>query len=216
MRLTTEEENQIIEQFERKLVGCVLKFRPGKPGSYSDYDDLLQEARIAFLLHIRKAEDRSTFHVCEVSVFCALHKYVEDMSLISIPHYRFPEESKAVQRAADDIYNLDEGLFVDRSASPYEEVLMDQFLASLPDKHREVLRLKLEGFNQQEITQMLGFDSFHQVFRIMKNLRQQYKRWFCEEDSEAIDTDKGREMKRHAAGHRGQGDAACEPVSSSL
>lgn len=109
-----------------------------------EFEDLLQEARLAFLEHIRKVEDESQICACFYDILRAMHRHCAEMAPIHIPINLFNQEIGKYTTVPLDVLDNSE------SADDFEHdierrIMMDEFLDSLSETDRKIVASKLQG-----------------------------------------------------------------------
>ena len=104
MKLSTEEENALLVRYNALLRREVRLFQKNHPSA--DTEDLLQEARLAFLRHIRRIDSEKDIFLCKRQIFHALYTHARIMALVYIPHHAFKSEVGSFKRGYVDFDNL--------------------------------------------------------------------------------------------------------------
>ena len=107
-----------------------------------------------------------------IHVLHALTKYVREMAVVSIPEKKFKREIrnvfvKPLELTEDEAFSES---FEDRLLS---DIDVEMFFDALESRNREILRMKLEGYQQKEIAEALGV-SESQVSRRLDQIRDAY------------------------------------------
>lgn len=142
-----------------------------------DLDDLLQEARIVFLNHIRKIPDESTIMNCKYAIHGALCELSRSMSLVRIPKYCYGDEIRKIQQVdyEDAVLESDE-----RYAYGAEsELILREFENTLTEKERIVCRMKQHGYSSREIIPFVGVAGEPQMSRLLKSVRMKATLYFA-------------------------------------
>ncbi len=139
-------------------------------------EDLLQEARLAFLHHIRRIPDESAIPLCQFDIFGVLCAYCRAMALVRIPKYCFKEEIRKVRRAD----YTDALLEPDRTSSVGMELSVEirDFENTLSETERRVFRMKREGYSNREIIPRAGVAGEPQMSRLLKSVRSKARAYF--------------------------------------
>ncbi|MBR1685367.1 MAG: sigma-70 family RNA polymerase sigma factor [Clostridia bacterium] len=109
-----------------------------------EFEDLLQEARLAFLEHIRKVEDEGQVCACFYDILQAMHRHCAEMAPVHIPINRFNQEvGKYTTVPLDVLDNVE-------STDDFEHgvecrLMIDGFLDSLPETDRMIVASKMQG-----------------------------------------------------------------------
>ena len=143
--------------------------------SVGDFEELLQDARVAFLGHIRRMENMSRIRACHFTILHALYDRCMEKNAIRLPEHRFKEEVGNYcflpLEAAEEIQSKD--CFEDAVAT---ELVMKSVLNALSPLDRRIMELKQSGYNGREIADILGNCSESTVSRRLTKIRQEYCR----------------------------------------
>ena len=125
MNLTPEQEAAVLAKYEgfiRNVVNgiCSRSTRTHQ----NEFEDLMQEARIAFLLHLRKAEDISEAHNCGKDILSALWSYWRSMAVVHISKGSYKNEISNVHRIPWEA-SLDESLCTADNETEFPALLHD-------------------------------------------------------------------------------------------
>lgn len=109
-----------------------------------EFEDLLQEARLAFLEHIRKMEDESQLCACFYDILQAMHRHCAEMAPVRIPINRFNQEIGRFTTVPLEVLDNSE------SSDDFERdveyrIMMDGFLNSLSETDRKIVVSKIQG-----------------------------------------------------------------------
>lgn len=99
MKLTTEQEAALLMKYEgfiRNVVGDICS-RSAR-SNQNEFEDLMQEARLAFLLHLRKIDNNAEAHNCGKDILSALWSYWRRMAVVHIPKNAYKSEIANVHR----------------------------------------------------------------------------------------------------------------------
>lgn len=123
------------------------------PRHIQPLEDFIQEARIAFLQYIRTYPE-SEWATCTLTIKGALYEYARRQYPLSVSRHGFAK----LLREKPDFYPYDEYML--SLGGWYEDDLTDidlrQALDNLSESDRQIIRLKLEGYTQKEIGDMIG------------------------------------------------------------
>lgn len=99
MKLTPEQEASLLEQYDCYIRSVVKEIR-ARGGYRNDFEeeDLMQEGRLAFLLHLRRMNSMDDILFCKRNILAAMWSYWRRMALVSIPHNKYKEEIRKVHR----------------------------------------------------------------------------------------------------------------------
>ena len=62
-----------------------------------------------------------------------------------------------------------------------EKFMMERFMGSVNEKDREILKLKLDGFTDQEISEKVGYKTHSAVVKRMQKIREVFDDFIKEE-----------------------------------
>lgn len=181
LNLTLAEEADLVKRYEpylSKMVGIYLS--KAKFPTSGQRADLMQEARLALLLHIRRIDSEDQIFLCHIHVISAMCRHKERMGLLRIPHKKYEAERQKYTRIGVELLNdipteEDDELFV---------IMLDAFLDTLTASDRVAFTMKLEGYSNREIMRAIGLRVDSQASRLLKALADKY-RCFVEAGKEA-------------------------------
>ena len=169
MQLTQAQEMMLLRKYKPYLVSLARDYCNHVSLPFSDcLDDLIQEARIAFLRHIRRIESEDDIYLCKIHVLSAMSKYKESMHVVRIAHNAYAEHKDKSTRVS-----VDER---DRAVTSEEtEVRLhfEEFLGTLNQEERDLLTLKEQGYRNREICAQVKM-SDSKVSRLLKALREKF------------------------------------------
>lgn len=128
MNLTPEQEAAVLTKYEgfiRNVVGEICS--RSSRSHQNEFEDLMQEARLAFLLHLRKTDDISEAHNCGKDILSALWSFWRSMAVVHISKAAYKNEIANVHQISWQT-ELDEVM----CASDHDaelKVLLDDFLS---------------------------------------------------------------------------------------
>ena len=121
-------------------------------------EDLIQEARLAFLLHIR-THDESMWGACALTIRGALFDYARRNYPLSVSRYGYRGElDRETLFISDDEPTIGDGLATEDDGS---DIDLRSALDQLTEKERELVLMRLEGLKVTEISERTGRS--HQV-----------------------------------------------------
>lgn len=174
MKLTPAEEGDLIKQYEPFLSRMVsIYMTQAKLPTSGQRADLMQEARLALLTHIRRIESVDQIFMCHIHVISAMCRHKEQMGLLHIPHGKYEKERQKYERVGVELLN---DLPADGEDVLFR-VVVDAFLDTLNPSERRAFEMILEGYTNREIMREIGLKSDSQVFRYLRRLIGQYKRF---------------------------------------
>ena len=170
MILSPEQEQAILLSHQAFLAKQVINYFTHCPRyMWQHWDDLMQEASLALLKHIKQIDSLSKATRCHFKIRRALREYVREMALVSIAYDQFSSNIGKFQRVDLDLADVYEGV------SPEDDVLSKiafaQWLSVLSDKQQSAVFLKLKGAKNKELITVLGMTYPMEVTRWMKMLR---------------------------------------------
>ena len=142
-----------------------------------DIEDLLQEARLEFLLHLRKIPDESTIMLCKLKIRGALWSYWRSMAQVYIPKYCYKQEINKLECISTD--DLDVSLPIMPQDEALDEMEVAEFITSLSPKERTTVYMKLNGATNREIIPVIEMKGEPQMSRFMKQLREKAHLYFA-------------------------------------
>lgn len=181
MRLTTNEEALLLERYEMFLQKRVRQYCKNVTLPMSGtWEDLMQEARIVFLEHIRSMKDMSEVMNCWHDMTHALCLYKEAQFVVKLPHHAYKERHK--QYTSIPLDDIDKDY-----SSPFStddilsKVELDRFLDTLGCDERMIVERRLDGFNNREILPFTSIRSEPQFSRRLGGIKKKVKRYFMPE-----------------------------------
>lgn len=151
-------ESEALERYELYLWKQVNIFYRKARGQSVTLDDLMQEARIVFLQHIR-THDESEWAACTLTIHGALYDYVRKYYPLSIPRGRFAASKRqkvmfdelSIHTESQRYYHEDDHSAIDLKAA----------MKKLKEIDRQIISLKLQGWRVTEISKQMGLS--HQM-----------------------------------------------------
>lgn len=140
-------------------------------------EDLLQEARLEFLLHLRKIPDESTIMLCKLKIRGALWTYWRSMAQVYIPKYCYKQEISKLECIPTD--ELDVALQFLPQEAVLDEIEVEEFIASLTPREQTAIDMKLRGATNREILPVIAIKSEPQMSRFMKQIRDKAHHYFA-------------------------------------
>ena len=164
-----------LKNHEGNLAHIVLSFRR-KAGNRKpdDTEDLMQEARLALWRRVCAAENPEAAEKYFLHVHRALFDCVRGMAAVSIPSKKFSTHIRNVYvipweyTDPDALESQFEGEMIGR-------LDCQRFLATLEAIERNVLLLKMDGYSQKQIADLLTNGSESRISRIMRRIREKYE-----------------------------------------
>jgi len=139
-------------------------------------EDLMQEARLAFLIHIRKMESFDDVCRCGRDILAALWDYWHSMAVVHIPRNCYKAVIAGVCRIEIDQDGGQEHFVSEKDAFfPCE---YHDFLSSLTPQEQRFVEMKLNGCTGREIMPVLKLTNESQASRMLKSVRQKARAYF--------------------------------------
>ena len=178
---TNHNETQLLHKyapFINRTAGTFMgKLDPHNRNGVIDLEDLRQEVTIAFLQIIRTEGEEAIFQN-RLTYLHVMWDTVRKAYPFAIPYYAFGTQSK------EPIYlfSVEEDGETDAFARGGEEDIITQIMIDqLPEPKKTIIRMKLDGMSQREISHALGV-SDATVSRMIQRLRRSIKsndKYFC-------------------------------------
>ena len=175
--MTTQQnhEQEIMNRFDPLLWKFVHSFINRCSKSTVPAEDLIQEARLAFLHHIRTRKPEE-YHMCRLTILHALYDAVQRAFPVSMPRAVFIDKQRRGTFLFHDFDEKEERLI--DTANDYESIdlalRLMQEARKISPAAEELLRLKANVYSNREAAQMLGKTDV-QVSRMLKQLRNALK-----------------------------------------
>ena len=168
--MTRQKEMEILTSYEPMLRNIVYNFMRRCSEQTMSAEDLMQEARMTFLQHIRthKPED---YKRCRLTILHALCDAVLKHYPVSIPRGVFFGGDRQCQRWA--AASLEEAQYIARNGGYDASDLASQIMWAVEQFPKEAVKLvslKVEGYTNREAAQQLGMTDA-QVSRMLKRIR---------------------------------------------
>lgn len=173
MRLSREQEVELLTKYRPYLARMVREYLSRVPlDAAVHYEDMMQEANLAFLLHIRKMREITDVYLCRLHVFAALRRYRESQFIVNIPHYRFSEYRNSFSACALTPDRESEAT----SGEVADELLADEFLDTLSENEHAAVELRQDGYTNREIGRKIGLKDWQitRLFQRIARLFQEY------------------------------------------
>ena len=150
--------------------------RRGSRGRPDSMEDLMQEARLAFLIHLRKMESLEDVCRCGRDILAAVWSYWHSMAVVYIPRNDYKAVIAGVCRIQLDQDCCQEHCVSEKDAFfPCE---YHDFLSSLTPQEQRFVQMKLNGCTGREIMPALKLTSESQASRMLKRVRQKARAYF--------------------------------------
>ncbi len=173
MNLTREQEQMLLMKFDPFIRACVHDFaRKGRPNAMDNREDFLQEARLAFLIHIRKIDDMSQLVMCRQRIKDAMYEFCRMMAPLYIPRKRYAKEKRKVFCIRQDIRDIESMLWCVSDEHVYGPTEVDDFVNRLSADEQTILRMKEDGCKNLEIMPVIHARNEPHMSRMLARLRQ--------------------------------------------
>jgi len=130
----------------------------------------MQEARIAFLQHIR-THSPEEYHRCSLTILHALSDAVQRQYPLSMPRAVYLAKEKRTPLFIVDFNKADEAFALDGSCEAVD--LMNEIMEvaeKFPEEAMKLVKLKMEGYSNREAARRLGMTDAW-VSRMLKRIR---------------------------------------------
>ena len=169
-----------MEEYEAFLRNQVLAIvKRGKACNAENMDDLMQEARLAFLIHLRKIESLDEILWCGKEILAAIWEYWRSMAIVYTSKNRFKGVISSVYRI-DTVKEYTEDA-PEQCASDGEVIFAAEyhdFLSTLTPREQIVVQMKLAGCTGREIIPVLHLSSEAQMSRLLQGVRKKTRAYF--------------------------------------
>lgn len=181
MKLTSFQEEQLIQQYDRYIWSMVHRFSRRKASGNefrNDKNDLYQECVMVFIKHIRSCETMDDIKkVPSRDMLHAMCQFALGDKVVTYPKRtsNFRQIIDHVARKVDyDEVDSDEN----QRSEPLNDVLdvisFKEFYTTLASGEQQIVTLKLRGHSNREIAQKLGLTDVA-VCRALKRMRNTYQ-----------------------------------------
>ena len=156
----------LFKKYRPLLMGIAKKFHNLFKNTGYDFNDLVQEAMIAFSSAINTFDEKKDALFFTYAKTCVERRLYSLIKSSSRNKYQLLNESFSVDLLADDAKSL-ENLLEDSASDPENRLMENENIKeiikniekSLTDLECEVFELKISGFNYKEIAEILDKDS---------------------------------------------------------
>jgi len=163
-------EATIMDSYEPLLNKIVNNFTARTTLRTVPREDLMQEARIAFLKHIRTHMPEE-YHLCRLTILHALCDAVQRQYPLSMPRAVYLAKEKRAPLFIVNFEKAEEELTVDGNCEAVD--LMNEIMQAVerfPKEAMELVKLKLNGYSNREAAQQLCMTDAR-VSRMLKQIR---------------------------------------------
>lgn len=146
-------ETEALQRYDAFLWKQVHAFCRRSRRKQQPLEDFIQEARIAFLQHIR-THPESEWTDCKLTIMRALFDFARAEYPLTCSHHGF----RKILREKKHFYPYDEYLtsFGERHEDDHTDIDLREALAHLSEIDQQVIVMRLEGFTQREIASRTG------------------------------------------------------------
>ena len=178
MELTTYQEEQLIQQYDRLLWSVVHRFKRRKHDGYQNKEDLHSECVLVFLKHIRSCETMDDVQKVPIrDMINAMCRFVLGEQALSYPkrtsNFRQVMESAASKVDYTEV-DKDESLRYEPLNDTLDEIAFKDFYAALSPMEQKIVVMKLEGHKNREIARDLGVTDV-MMTRAIQKMRKFYE-----------------------------------------
>lgn len=178
MKLTKQQEEQLLIRFDKALWKIVYDFKRKTNEKFYNADDLHSECVIVFIKYIRSCSSMSDIERVPVrDMVNAMCRALLDEQILSYPK-RTTNFSKVIKnlprrKNVDDLCES-----VQMTTDPWDEVIenlaFQSFRDQLQGREKQIINLRMEGLNNREIAAMLGTNA-PMITRTLQRLSKTYK-----------------------------------------
>lgn len=178
MELTTYQEEQLIQQYDRLLWSVVHRFKRRKHDGYQNKEDLHSECVLVFLKHIRSCETMDDVQKVPIrDMINAMCRFVLGEQALSYPrrtsNFRQVMESAPSKVDYTEV-EKEETLRYEPLNDVLDEIAFKNFYATLSPMEQKIVVKKLEGYRNREIARDLGVTDVVMT-RAIQRLRKIYQ-----------------------------------------
>lgn len=178
MNLTTDQEAQLLMQYMPKLLKMVSNFCAAADFRLRYKEDLQQEAKMAFVMHLRHMNSMNEIHLCRKPVLRAMYNFMESVAPLHIPHHAFYKEISEISIVPMNSEQEKELFMPSTHANEICAVCeANDFLSKLEPREQMLLKLREHGYSNREIVSLLHYQSEWQVGRRIKGIQRQYAQY---------------------------------------
>ena len=177
MELTSHQEEQLMQQYDRLLWSVVHRFKRKMRGGFNNEEDLHSECALVLLRHIRSCSSMEELRKIPIlNMVNAMCKYVLGEQVLSYPRRtsNFREIMDTVNSKADYTeVDKDETQRYEPMNDALDEIAFRDFFFSLPPIDRKIIVMKLKRCTNREIARDLGVSDVAMT-RAIQKLRKFY------------------------------------------
>ena len=178
MYLTSSQEEQLIQQYDKVLWSVVHRFKRKMRGGYNNQEDLHSECVLVFIKHIRSCETMEEIHKIPVlNMINAMCNFVLGEQALSYP--KRTANFRAVMENVSVKVEYSEAHFAQEHASDplgdsVDRIFFSEYLDTLSNQDRQIIAMKLRGCRNREAASALGMSDVAMT-RALKRLRKHYE-----------------------------------------
>lgn len=177
MKLTSYQEEQLIQQYDRLLWSVVHRFKRRNHGGYDNKEDLHSECTLVFLRHIRSCETMEEVRKVPIrDMINAMCRFVLEEQALTYPQ-RTTNFSHVIKNAAHKTdytaVDRDEDRRSDPMNDTLDEIAFSNFYHGLSAEDRIIVKMKLDGKRNCDVAHDLGVTDVI-ITRALKRLRRIY------------------------------------------
>lgn len=154
--ITESQKAKLLEENEGLLISLAKRFNLGMP-SY-DFEDLLQEARLAFLEYINMTDNLEDVYLSTNFIKKALHQYVVRNAPLSVPYNTYRLMNTEKRKELMHLGNCEDDQFGTTATIDDADanIFLRDFLGKLNHAQSQIVHLKQQGYKRREIAQITG------------------------------------------------------------
>lgn len=177
MVLSMQEEERIIEKYDKVIWSTVHRFKRRMTIQHDNKDDLHQEAVMVMLKHIRTCNTQDEISKIPIrDMINAMCRHVLGEQVVSVPKRTttFSKTISTVAKASDYSELTIDDKYCDMSIDDVmTKVIFDAFCCHLSDAERRIVDLKMNGYSNREISRMIGVTDVY-ITRALKKIKTIY------------------------------------------
>ena len=177
MKLTSYQEEQLIQQYDRLLWSVVHRFKRRHYQGYDNKEDLHSECVLVFVRHIRSCETMDEVQKVPIrDMINAMCRFTLGEQALTYPQ-RTTNFSEVMETAAHKIdysaVDMDEKKRFEPIGNALDEIAFRDFFRGLSAVDRKIVKMKLDGMRNCEVARDLGVTDVI-ITRTLKRLRKSY------------------------------------------
>ena len=182
MVLTTQQENQYVEQYKDLIWFIVGKFKSRTTAKMDNKDDLFQEAAIVFIKYLRSCETEhdigKNIPIRDmINVMCRVNLCEQVLSYPKRTNYYRARGTEDVAHRVDYTVVDQDDRYMDMTIeNAIENMTMKSFLGSLSPEEREIAQCKAFGMKNREIANVMGLSDVN-ITRMTARMKKKYEKY---------------------------------------